>query len=127
MNTRPVSTQPFVKYWRQLQQTRTDPATVFSDQVTSLNGLQFDFVTNPIPAFTYNPRGVFSVSASASRASAKQMMSQYLLNSQTVWEVFLPFLETNDLFLKLTYEYVEISLQQQPSLIQLLEQNSSSF
>ena len=73
------------------------------------------------------PVGVFSVSASASRASAKQMMSQYLLNSQTVWEVFLPFLETNDLFLKLTYEYVEISLQQQPSLIQLLEQNSSSF
>ena len=53
-----------------------------------------------------------SVSASASRASAKQMMSQYLLNSQTVWEVFLPFLGTNDLFLKLTYEYVEISLQQ---------------
>ena len=72
-------------------------------------------------------RGVFSVSASASRASAKQMMSQYLLNSQTVWEVFLPFLETNDLFLKLTYEYVEISLQQQPSLIQFLEQNSSCF
>ena len=55
------------------------------------------------------------------------MMSQYLLNSQTVWEVFLPFLETNDLILKLTYEYVEISLQQQPSLIQLLEQNSSCF